>query len=113
MAGSGGEVKKAYRISNVEASPFRFVMDPRDLARVSTEVTDNGWDFLAVYCSRTNYEDPYPSDVDVRLWPNINAVWPACVLAIVPRMDVGNPVMRIFDMTEGVVNEEILEVVVN
>ena len=42
LAGQNGTVLKSYRMSNVEASPFRFSMDPGELVRVDTEAGDNG-----------------------------------------------------------------------
>ena len=37
LAGPDGQVMKTYPMSNVEASPFRFSMDPVELVQVDSE----------------------------------------------------------------------------
>ena len=110
LAGPGGRVEKAYRMSNVEASPFRFSMNPMELVKVDSEAGDNGWDLLAVYHSHTGSE-AYPSDTDVRIAGGTAALWPDVRYVLVSLMDMESPVVRIFQISEGAVTEEPLEVV--
>ena len=56
LAGPDGSVMKAYRMTNVEASPFRFSMDPGELVKVDSEAGDNDWELLAIYHSHTGSE---------------------------------------------------------
>ena len=66
LAGPNGEVAKSYRMSNVEASPYRFSMDPGELIKIDSEAGDKGWELQAIYHSHTGSE-AYPSDTDVRI----------------------------------------------
>ncbi|MCH8296723.1 MAG: M67 family metallopeptidase [Chloroflexi bacterium] len=109
LAGPDGKVMKAYRMSNVEASPFRFSMDPMELVKVDSEAGDNGWDLLAIYHSHTGSE-AYPSDTDVRIAGGTAALWPDVRYVLVSLMDVDNPAVRIFQISDGTVTEEPLEV---
>ncbi|MCH8987708.1 MAG: M67 family metallopeptidase [Chloroflexi bacterium] len=109
LAGPEGKVMKAYRMSNVEASPFRFSMDPMELVKVDSEAGDNGWDLLAIYHSHTGSE-AYPSDTDVRIAGGTAALWPDVRYVLVSLMEVDNPAVRIFQISDGTVTEEPLEV---
>ena len=110
LAGPDGKVMKVYHMSNVEASPFRFVMDPGELVQVDTEAGENGWELLAIYHSHTGSE-AYPSDTDVRIAGGTAGLWPDVRYVLVSLMDMDDPSVRIFDITNGVVTEEPLEVV--
>ncbi len=110
LAGPDGTVMKAYRMSNVEASPFRFSMDPLELVKVDSDAGDNGWDLLAIYHSHTGSE-AYPSDTDVRIAGGTALLWPDVRYVLVSLMDTDNPVVRIFQISDGAVTEEPLEVV--
>ena len=75
LAGPGGQVMKSYRMANVEASPYRFVMDPVELGNVDSDAGDNDWELLAIYHSHTGSE-AYPSDTDVRIAGGTAGLWP-------------------------------------
>ena len=85
-------------------------MDPGELVKVDSEAGDNGWDLLAIYHSHTGSE-AYPSDTDVRIAGGTAALWPDVRYVLVSLMDMDNPVVRIFQITDGAVTEESLEVV--
>ena len=109
LAGPDDSVMKAYRMSNVEASPFRFSMDPGELVKVDSEAGDKGWDLLAIYHSHTGSE-AYPSDTDVRIAGGTAELWPDVRYVLVSLMDLDNPAVRIFQIKDGAVTEEPLEV---
>ena len=109
LAGPNGQVMKAYQMSNVEASPFRFSMDPGELVKVDSEAGENNWELLAIYHSHTASE-AYPSDTDVRIAAGTAGLWPDVRYVLVSLMDMNNPVVRIFEVTDGVVTEEPLQV---
>ena len=109
LAGQEGAVVKTYRMTNVEASPFRFSMDPGELVRVDGEAGDNGWDLLAIYHSHTGSE-AYPSDTDVRIAGGTAELWPDTRYVLVSLLDGDNPDVRIFQISGGVVAEETLEI---
>ncbi len=109
LAGPEGEVTKSYRMTNVEASPFRFSMDPGELVAVDSEAGDNGWELIAIYHSHTQSE-AYPSDTDVRIAGGTAELWPDTRYVLVSLMDADNPAVRIFRIERGEVTEEALEV---
>ena len=110
LAGPNGEVMKIYRMSNVEASPYRFSMDPGELSKVDSEAGDNGWELLAIYHSHTGSE-AYPSDTDIRIAGGTAGLWPDVRYVLVSLLDLTSPVVRIFDITDGQVTEETLDVI--
>lgn len=104
-----GEVAKSYRMTNVEASPFRFSMDPAELVAVDTEAGGNGWELIAIYHSHTQ-SAAYPSDTDIRIARGTAELWPDTRYVLVSLMDADNPAVRIFRIERGEVAEETLEV---
>jgi len=110
LAGQDGRVLNLYRMTNVEASPFRFSMDPREIAQVDQEAGDNDWDLLAIYHSHTRSE-AYPSDTDVRIARGTTELWPDVRYVLVSLIDEHNPSVRLFRIDDGQVIEEPLEVV--
>ena len=110
LAGSGKEVQKLFRMTNVEASPFRFSMDPREIVKVDDEAGDNGWELLAIYHSHTGSE-AYPSDTDVRIAGGTSGLWPGVQYVLVSLMDMDDPKVKLFTINEGIVEEETLEVI--
>ena len=110
LAGPDGQVMKTYPMSNVEASPFRFSMDPVELVQVDSEAGENDWELLAIYHSHTGSE-AYPSDTDVRIAAGTAGLWPDVRYVLVSLMDMNNPVVRSFEISDGRVIEEPLEVV--
>lgn len=110
LAGLDDQVLKLYRMTNVEASPFRFSMDPREVAQVDREAGDNGWDLLAIYHSHT-HSPAYPSDTDVRIAAGTSQLWPDVRYVLISLMDRTNPQACIFQIVDGVVTEEPLEVI--
>ena len=110
LAGRDGQVLKLYRMTNLAASPFRFDMDPAEIVKVDAEAGDNDWELLAIYHSHTRSE-AYPSDTDVRIAGGTAQLWPDVRYVLVSLMDKANPQVRSFDITDGVVTEEQLEIV--
>ena len=100
LAGSKGEFLKLFRMTNVDASPYRFSWDPKELFQVWKEMEDNDWEHRAVYHSHT-HSAAYPSDTDIRL-----AGWPEAHYIIVSLEDKENPMMRAFRIVDGDVSEE-------
>jgi proteasome lid subunit RPN8/RPN11 len=110
LAGQEGHALKLYRMTNVEASPFRFSMDPKEVAQVDKEASDRGWDLMAIYHSHVR-SPAYPSDTDVRIAGGTSEIWPEVRYILVSLMDSLEPQVRIFQIKAGVVTEESLEVV--
>ncbi len=110
LSGKSGRVSKLYRMTNVEASPFRFSMDPREIAEVDMEAGQNGWDLLAIYHSHTRSE-AFPSDTDVRLAAGTVGLWLEIRYILVSLMDADAPQVRLFRIADGSITEELLEII--
>lgn len=110
LAGQDGNVLKSYRMSNVEASPFRFSMDPGELVNVDTEAGENGWDLIAIYHSHTGSE-AYPSDTDVRIAIGTAELWPDVRYLLISLMNLEDPSIRIFQICAEEITEEPVEVI--
>ena len=110
LAGAGGSVSKVYRMTNVEASPFRFSMDPLEIMNVDQEASELGWELAVIYHSHTHSE-AYPSDTDVRIAGGTNELWPDVRYILVSLMEPENPSVRLFSIDHGDISEEQLEVV--
>ena len=100
LAGSDGEIRSLYRMVNVEASPYRYRMDPKELLNVYREIDDRGWEIIAIYHSHTHSE-AYPSATDVRL-----ATWPEAFYILISLLQRDNPPIRAFRIEGGEVTEE-------
>lgn len=90
IAGQDGVAKRVFRITNTEASPFMYVMDPREQLRIMDDIDDAGWDLLAIYHSHTR-SAAYPSRTDVEL-----AFYPTTAYMIVSLADRDRPEIRAF-----------------
>src|SRR5205823_9126444 len=65
LAGRGDEVTRLHRMTNVEASPFMYLMDPKEQLQVFDAIDQAGDELLAIYHSHTHTE-AYPSQTDVK-----------------------------------------------
>ena len=90
IAGVDGVAKRVYRVTNSEASPFMYVMEPREQLRIMDEIDDAGWELLAIYHSHTR-SAAYPSRTDVEL-----AFYPQTSYMIVSLADRDRPEIRAF-----------------
>jgi [CysO sulfur-carrier protein]-S-L-cysteine hydrolase len=99
LAGEGGRAVRQYRAKNTEASPFMYVMEPREQLRIMDEIDERGLDLLAIYHSHTR-SAAYPSRTDVEL-----AFFPTALYLIVSIADRDAPEIRAFrirrDAPEG------------
>lgn len=109
IAGENGRAVRSYRARNSEASPFMYVMDPREQLRIMDEIDEGGWDLLAIYHSHTR-SAAYPSRTDVEL-----AFFPDALYLIVSLAEPERPEIRAFrirrDAPDGEqISEEPVEV---
>lgn len=112
IAGIQGYVVKLYHMKNIADSPHRFSMDPSDLLHVNREMDTNGWDLLAIYHSHTHSE-AYPSSTDVEMatWADGKSIWPQTYYILISLLDKKNPKIRAFRITDGIINEEIFQII--
>ena len=112
LAGVDGKVLRLYRMTNVEHSPYRYSMDPKELLDVNQEIDDSHWELLAIYHSHTHTE-AYPSATDVRLatWPDGTSIWPEAYYILVSLVDKRSPAIRAFRIEDGTISELELRIV--
>ena len=112
LAGPHSNVVKLFRMTNMEHSPYRYNMDPKEQMSVNREMDDNGWDLLAIYHSHT-HSPAYPSATDVRMgtWPDGTSIWPDAYYILVSLEDHDNPDVKAFRILDGSVTEEELRVI--
>jgi proteasome lid subunit RPN8/RPN11 len=51
LENDGGDIRRGIRVypgTNIDASPLRFTMDPREVAGVLRAIAENGWDLGAI-----------------------------------------------------------------
>ena len=104
LAGSNGIFHKLFRMTNVDSSPYRYSWDSKELFHVWREMEDSEWDFRLVYHSHT-HSPAYPSDTDIRL-----ANWPEASYLILSLENKDLPIVRCFDIIDGVVTEKDIEI---
>ncbi len=99
VASRDGEIVKVYRATNVEASPFRFVIDGREQLQIYNEIEQAGLELGAIYHSHTRTE-PKPSQTDL----NFGKAWPG-VLWIIVGLAGDEVQVRTWRIDDGKVSE--------
>ena len=103
VAGVGSRATHVYPATNAEASPVRYLMEPRDQLRIMQDMEEHDWDLLGIFHSHT-HTAAYPSQTDVSL-----AYYPDALYVIVSLADEAHPVVRAFHIVEGRIREEPIE----
>jgi len=102
IAADDGRAVRVYPAENVQASPLRYEIDPREIHRVMEEIEHSGWSLGAIYHSHTRSE-PYPSQTDIGValvdgrgeqW------WPGTIYVIVGVAD-DEAEVRAYDIRPG------------
>ncbi len=103
LAGRGDHATKFYPATNVEASPVRYLMDPRDQLQIMRDMEANEWDLLGIFHSHTG-SPAYPSQTDVSL-----AYYPDALYLIASLADERQPIVRAYRIVDGQIREEAIE----
>lgn len=105
LAGSDGQVRKLYKMTNADDSSEHFAMVPTEQFMVVKNIRASGLKMLAIYHSHP--ETPArPSQEDRRL-----ALTPDVTYVILSLMDRANPAIMGFDIENGSVTEVPIEIV--
>ena len=100
LAGKEGRPIKFFAMTNQDASPVSYRLDPREQLEVFTELDDEGWDLLGIFHTHTHSE-AYPSDTDRK-----QAFYPEATYLVMSLSERSNPVLRGFTMQDGLVEEQ-------
>jgi proteasome lid subunit RPN8/RPN11 len=99
LAGKEGRPVKFFAMTNQDASPVSYRLDPKEQLKVFTEIDDEGWDLLGIFHTHTHSE-AYPSETDLR-----QAFYPEATYLVMSLSDRSNPVLRGFTMQDGEIAE--------
>jgi proteasome lid subunit RPN8/RPN11 len=87
-------------MSNQDASPVSYRLDPKEQLTVFDEIDDEGWDLLGIFHTHTHSE-AYPSETDQK-----QAFYPDALYLLMSLSDRTAPVLRGFRIVDGTVSEE-------
>jgi proteasome lid subunit RPN8/RPN11 len=108
LAADSGRIAEFYPVANAEASPVRYVMEPRDQLRAMTAIDDHGWEVGAIYHSHTRTR-AFPSSTDIAQTEHVRPFFGDVIYVIVSLADEP-PDIRAFWIRDGDVSEEPVEV---
>ena len=104
LSGKNEIVSKLYKITNSAASPFRYLMDPKDMYKAMKDSEKYDLDFMVFYHSHT-HTPAYPSDTDTRM--ALESGWVDFCYALVSLEDNNNPIVEFYIInSEGHINKE-------
>lgn len=105
LAGSGGRVERLYKMTNAEHRSDHFMMAPEQQFTAIKDIRSASLDMLAIYHSHP--ETPArPSAEDIRL-----ALTPGVVYLIVSLQGGNGPVVKGFQIEDGMTTEVPVEIV--
>ena len=99
IAGKNGEITQLYRLTNLEQSVNRYLIDDEEFYRVYWEIENRGEELLSVYHSHP-VTVAYPSKTDVEF-----AFWPQAIYLICSLQFEDAPVIRGFRIIDGAISE--------
>jgi proteasome lid subunit RPN8/RPN11 len=100
LAGKEGRPVKFFPMTNFDASPATYRLEPREQLRVFEEMDAEGWELLGIFHTHTHSEAA-PSDTDRK-----QAFYPEAVHLVMSLSDRSRPVLRAFRIDEERVTEE-------
>lgn len=100
LAGKEGRPVKFFPMTNQDASPVSYRLDPKEQLHAFDEIEDEGWELLAIFHTHTHSE-AYPSETDRR-----QAFYPEAAYLVLSLSDRANPQLRGFRIEDGTVQEE-------
>jgi len=98
LGGVDGEVRAVRRAKNIEASPYRFRIDPLETAKIEREFDSQGLGMVGFYHSHTGSE-PVPSPTDIRQMGPLFG--PPFVHFVIGVADRENPIARVWYIEGG------------
>ncbi|MCM8799435.1 MAG: M67 family metallopeptidase [Candidatus Omnitrophica bacterium] len=103
LAGKNKEVKRVYKVTNIEKNPYLFFMDPKEQLKIMNQINTSGLKILGIYHSHTD-GSVYPSTRDIEL-----AFYPKVSYLIVSLKD--NLQIKSFKIKEGRFKEERIRII--
>ena len=104
LAGKEGRPVKFFPMTNRDASPVTYRLDPKEQLQVFDEIDEQGWDLLGIFHTHTHSE-AYPSETD-----RTQAFYPEAEYLVMSLSDRANPVLRSFLIEEDEIVEQELQI---
>ncbi|MEX0754851.1 MAG: M67 family metallopeptidase [Actinomycetota bacterium] len=102
VAASSGRPVKFFPMSNLDASPVSYRLDPTEQLRTFDEMDEQGWELMAIFHTHTHSE-AYPSATDRKL-----AFYPDASYLIMSLSDRERPELKAFAIVDGeVIDQEL------
>ena len=104
LAGKEGRPVRFFPMTNRDASPVTYRLDPKEQLRVFDEMDEEAWDLLGIFHTHTHSE-AYPSETD-----RSQAFYPEASYLVMSLSDRANPVLRSFRIDEetGIAEEDLV-----
>ena len=104
LAAKEGRPVRFFPMTNRDASPVTYRLDPKEQLRVFDEMDEEGWDLLGIFHTHTHSE-AYPSETD-----RSQAFYPEASYLVMSLSDRANPVLRSFRIDEetGISEEDLV-----
>lgn len=99
LAGRDGRVERIFRGTNVDHSPYTYMMDPKEQLVAFKAMEAEGMDLMGIYHSHT-HTAAYPSKTDVA-----RAYYPDAVYVIVSLLDPANPAVKGYRITDQKISD--------
>jgi len=99
LAGKEGRPVKFFRMTNRDASPVTYRLDPREQLHAFDEIDEEGWELLAIFHTHT-HSDAVPSETDRK-----QAFYPEATYLVMSLSDRANPELRAYRIDDGEVAE--------
>jgi proteasome lid subunit RPN8/RPN11 len=100
LAGKEGRPVKFFPMTNFDASPVTYRLDPKEQFHVFDEIDDEGWELVGIFHTHTHSEAT-PSETDRK-----QAFYPEAYHLVMSLSDRSRPVLRGFHIDDGEVTEE-------
>ena len=104
LAGRNGTVDQNFPMTNIEQSPLRYLIDPKEQFAAIKAMRAKETELLAIYHSHPHTE-AYPSATDVRL-----AYYSEAVYIIISLQNPARPVMNAYRIVENKITAEELKI---
>ena len=109
LSGKNDSVSKLYKIENAASSPFRYVMDPKDMYNAMKDSEDNDLDFMVFYHSHT-HTPAFPSDTDTRM--ALESGWVDFCYALISIENHEQPVVEFYIIdSEGNIEQKKVDII--
>lgn len=104
LAGQGNKISHIYKMVNTEESAESFFMDPKEQFSVIKKMRQDNLEMLAIYHSHPSTPArPSAKDIEMALYPQASYL----IISLEKRNE---PVVRAFQIKEGKVEEEKIEI---